>query len=631
MTSGIFNIGLTGLTAAQTNLTTISHNIANATTPGYHRQRVELANAIPVPTGNGFIGTGVDVQTVARLYSDFLETQVTTAQGRLSYLEAFRDQIAQIDNLLADPNAGLTPAIDGFFAAVQQVAADPDSAVTRQDMLSGAETIVARFRTLDQRLSALQEAGNAQIRNIVTSVNTAAREIASLNQAIQIAEGAAGGHTANDLRDKRDALIAELNKLIGVSVASQSDGSINVMFGAGQNLVIGNQALSLIAVVSATDPKRMDIGYVTGGATAIITSSINGGQLGGVLAFQRTALEPSMNALGRVAVALAATFNHQHRLGQDLNGVAGTDFFTVPTPVVLTRATNAGNGVLSAILANAPALTTSDYQIRYNAGTYTVTRLSDGTTSSFAGLPQTVDGVTIALSSGTPANGDTFLLQPTRTGARDIRVALIDGAQIAAAAPIRTAAALANTGAASISAGAVVGPPPTNANLQQPVTITFTSANTFDVTGTGTGNPTGLVYTPGGAITFNGWTVSITGVPRASDVFTVTQNTSGVSDNRNAALLAGLQTARTIAGGTASYQGAYSQSVAGIGSKTREMQVTSAAQETLVQQSVAAQQSLSGVNLDEEAANLIRYQQQYQACGKMIEIAAKLFDTLLAI
>jgi flagellar hook-associated protein 1 FlgK len=416
-----------------------------------------------------------------------------------------------------------------------------------------------------------------------------------------------------------------------VSVASQSDGSINVMFGAGQNLVIGNQALSLTAVVSATDPKRMDIGYVTGGATAIITSSINGGQLGGVLGFQRTALEPSMNALGRVAMALAATFNEQHRLGQDLNGAAGTDFFTVPSPVVLTRATNIGNGVFSATLTNAAALTTSDYQIRYNAGTFAVTRLSDGNTSTFAALPQTIDGVTIALASGTPANGDTFLLQPTRTGARDIRVGLIDGAQIAAAAPIRSAAALANTGAASISAGAVVGPPPTNANLQQPVTITFTSANTFDVTGTGTGNPTGLVYTPGAAITFNGWTVSITGVPRASDVFTVTQNTNGVSDNRNAALLAGLQTARTIAGGTASYQGAYSQSVAGIGSKTREMQVTSAAQETLVQQSVAAQQSLSGVNLDEEAANLIRYQQQYQACGKMIEIAAKLFDTLLAI
>ena len=628
--SGIFNIGLTGLTAAQTNLTTISHNIANATTPGYHRQRVELQNAYPQPTGNGFIGTGVDVNTVTRLYSDFLETQVMTAQGRLAYLESYRDQIAQIDNLVADPNAGLTPAIDEFFAAVQQVATDPDSPVTRQDMLSGAGTIVGRFRTIDARLAAMQEAGNNNIRALVTSVNTAAREVANLNQAILVAEGA-NGHPANDLRDQRDALIAELNQLLGVSIAHQTDGTINVMFGAGQNLVIGTRAMSLAAVVSTTDPKRMDIGYDTGATTAVITQSVTGGELGGILAFQREALEPSMNALGRVAIALAATFNQQHRLGQDLNGALGTDFFTVPSPTVLPRATNAGNGVLAATLVNAGALTTSDYQIRYNAGSYTVTRLSDGTTSVFAGLPQTIDGVSIALASGTPANGDTFVLQPTRVGARDMRVALTDGALIAAAAPIRTAAALANTGTASISAGAVVGPPPTNANLLQPVTITFTSPTTFNVSGTGTGNPTGVAYTAGAPVNFNGWTIAISGSPRAGDVFTVTQNTNGVSDNRNAALLAGLQTAKTIAGGTQSYQGAYSQSVAGIGSKTREMQVTSAAQDTLAKQTVAAQQSLSGVNLDEEAANLIRYQQQYQACGKMIEIAAKLFDTLLAI
>lgn len=631
MTSGIFNIGLTGLTAAQANLSTIAHNIANATTPGFHRQRVEMANALAQPTGDGFIGSGVDVQTVTRLYSDFLETQVTAAQGRLAFLEAYRDQIAQIDNLLADPSAGLTPAIDEFFAAVQQVATDPDSPVTRQDMLSGAGTLVGRLRTLESRLTAMQEAGNSDIRALVTRVNTAAREVANLNQAIANAEGAAGGHAANDLRDQRDALIAELNSLIGVTVAHQSDGTLNVMFGAGQNLVIGAQAMSLQAAVSPADPKRVDLGIDTGGALAIITSSVTGGQIGGRLAFQRDTLEPAMNALGRIAIALASTFNQQHRLGQDLNGAAGTDFFTVPTPVVLERSTNAGNGVLSASFANASALTTSDYRITYNGGNYTVTRLSDATSTVFASLPQTIDGVAVALASGTPADGDTFILQPTRTGARDIRVAITDGAQIAAAAPIRTAAALANTGSASIGPGAVVGPPPTNANLLQPVTITFTSPTTFNVSGTGTGNPTGVAYAPGAAISFNGWTVSIAGAPRAGDVFTITQNVNGVSDNRNAALLAGLQTVKTIGGASATYQGAYSQTVAGIGSKTREMQAAAAAQESLAQQSVAAQQSLSGVNLDEEAANLIRYQQLYQACGKVIEIASKLFDSLLAI
>ncbi len=629
--SSMFNIGLTGLNAAQRNLATTGHNIANAATPGYHRQRVELQNAYPLATGDGFIGTGVDVQTVTRIYSEFLESQVAVAQGRLAYLESYRDQISQIDNLLADPNSGLSPAIEEFFAGAQQVAADPDSPVTRQAMLSGAATIVGRFRALETRLSEMFEAANNQIRGLVTGVNSLAQKIADLNQNILEAEAVGGSHAANDLRDQRDAIISELNRLTGATTARQADGSINVMIGSGQNLVIGSKALSVSAVVSAADPKRLDIGYNTGGTLSIITASLTGGQLGAALAFQRDGVDASLNALGRVAAALAFTFNQQHRLGQDLNGALGGDFFTMPVPEVAARATNAGSGVLTASLVDAAALTTSDYRVSYNAGNYTVTRLADSTSSVFASLPQTVDGVRIALASGTPANGDTFLVQPTRSAAKNIGVALTDGTQIAAAAPIRTAAALTNTGSATVSAGAVVGPPPTNANLLQPVSITFTSATAFNVGGTGTGNPTGVAYTPGAPISFNGWTISLSGAPRAGDVFTITQNTNGVSDNRNAALLAGLQTAKTIAGATATYQSAYSQSVASVGAKTRAAQIAGAAQETLVQQTEAAQQSLSGVNLDEEAANLIRYQQMYQASGKMIEIASKLFETLLAI
>jgi flagellar hook-associated protein 1 FlgK len=627
----IFSIGLTGLNAAQANLATTGHNIANAATPGFHRQRVEMANAYPQPTGDGFIGTGVDVQTVVRIYSDFLDGQVFAAQGRLAYLEAYRDQIGQIDNLLADPNAGLTPAVDEFFAGVQQVATDPDSPASRQGMLSGAGTIVGRFRSIEARLSSMFEAANNQIRNLVTNINSLAVQIADLNRNILAAEAAGGSHSANDLRDQRDEVIGELNKLTGASIARQSDGSINVMIGSGQNLVVGTQALSLSAVPSTTDPLRLDIGYNTGGSLSIITTSMTGGQIGAALAFQRDAIDPALNALGRVASALAFTFNQQHRLGQDLNGALGGDFFTMPVPQVISRTTNTGSGVLSAAIVDPAALTTSDYRVSFNAGNYTVTRLADNTSSVFASLPQTVDGVRIALASGVPANGDSFLLQPTRLGGRDIRVAVTDGALIAAAAPIRSAAALSNTGNAAASAGVVVGPPPVNVNLLQPVTITFTSPTNFDVTGTGTGNPTGVAYTPGGAISYNGWTLAITGTPRPGDVFTVTANAGGVSDNRNAALLGALQTTKTISGGTATYQSAYSQAVAAVGSKTREAQVASAAQQTLVTQTETEQQSLSGVNLDEEAANLIRYQQMYQAAGKVIEIASKLFESLLAI
>lgn len=631
MGSNIFNIGLSGLHAAQAQLATAGHNIANAATPGFHRQQVELQNAFPHATGDGFFGTGVDVSTVRRVYSEFLDSQVSLALGRKAYLDTYRDQIAQIDNLLADPNSGLTPALSEFFNTVHEVAADPESAATRQGMLSGAATLVARFQSLEARVAKMYESANRQVADLVTSINGLATEIARLNQGVIVAEGSGGAHAANDLRDQRDAVIAELNKLTGVSTVAQSDGTINVMIGTGLNLVVGTQALTLTTMASPEDPKRLEIGYGKTGGTSVITSSLNGGQLGAVLAFQRDTLAPTLNSLGRVAMALAFDFNQQHRLGQDLNGAAGTDFFTLPAPSVIARNGNGGNAVLTATLTDASALTTSDYRIVYSGGNYTVTRLSDSTATVYGSLPQTIDGVRVDLGSGVPADGDSFLLQPTRGGARDIGVRLVDGAQIAAAAPIRSAAGVANTGGAAITAGVVNGPPPTDANLLQPVTITFTGPNTFDVTGVGTGNPTGVAYTSGGDISYNGWTVSISGAPRAGDTFTITPNTGGVSDNRNATLLAALQNLKSIGGGSATYQGAYSQSVAGIGSKTREVQVAAEAQDTLVAQSTAAQQSLSGVNLDEEAANLIRYQQMYQACGKMIEIASKLFDTLLAI
>ena len=242
-----------------------------------------------------------------------------------------------------------------------------------------------------------------------------------------------------------------------------------------------------------------------------------------------------------------------------------------------------------------------------------------------------MDGVRLSLTSGTVAAGDEFLIRPTVNGASQIGVAIQDASLIAAAAPIRTDAPLANTGSGRISAGTVNAPPPPNPNLQQPVTLTFTSANTFDVSGAGTGNPSGIAFTPGVPISFNGWTVQITGSPNAGDTFSVGPNANGAADNRNALLLGALQTSNTLASGTANYQSAYGQIVSLVGNKTRELQVTSEAQAALLSQTEALQQSESGVNLDEEAANLLRYQQAYQAASKVIQTASQMFDALLEV
>lgn len=628
-----YSIGVSALATAQAGLLTTGHNISNVNTPGFRRQQIVQSTNIPQYSGIGFLGQGAQVVTVKRIYDQMLEGQVMQAQAQSGQLESYYAQIKQLNNMLANPDAGVSPALQGFFNGVHDVATNPASIPSRQAMLSGAQAMVARFQSINQRFTEIRDGVNSEIRSSVGVVNSYAQQIATLNQQIGIAQGAAGDQQpANDLLDQRDQLIVELNKIIKVSTVKQGDGSLNVFIGNGQTLVLGAQSFTLGAAPSLEDPERIDVGVSFGGNTILFPKgSLTGGTLGGLLAFRDETLDSAQNALGRVAIGLAQTFNDQHQLGMDLNGALGTNFFNVATPKVINNTNNSPASALTVSFSNVSQMTTSDYRLTVGAGSVaTLTRLSDNAVLfSGATLPQTVDGLTF--SAMTAAAGDSFLIKPTINGARDISVKLTDTSTIAAAAPIKTSATLSNTGSGMISAGSVNTPPPPNANLLQSVTITFTSPTTFDVAGTGTGNPTGVAYTPGANITYNGWTVQISGTPAAGDSFAVGTNAGGVADNRNALLLAGLQTQNTLAGGTTTYQGAYSQLVSFVGNKTREVEVTAKAQASLVSQTRQAQQSMSGVNLDEEAANLLRYQQAYQAAGKMMQIAATLFDTLLSL
>ena len=631
MSDGIYSIGVSGLLAAQAGLVTTGHNIANASTEGYHRQSIHQSTAIPLATGSGFFGQGTQVDTVLRAYSGFVENQLVDAQAQANYYTTYHAQLSRIDNIVADNTAGLSPALQDFFSAAQGVATDPSSIPSRQLMLSAGAALTARFNTLAARFDEVRSGVDAQLTTKVGEINSYAQQIAALNGRI-VAQQQVPTQPPNDLLDQRDLLVSQLNGLIGTTTVAQGDGSVNLFIGNGQTLVLGRQTMKLTVAPSLTNPSQLDVGYVSAGATVpLVQSNLRGGSLGGLLAFRENDLDAAQNALGRVATGLALTFNDQHRLGQDLGGAAGSDFFALPASTVFGRSNNSGSAVITAAVSNANALTASAYRLSYDGANYSVTRLSDNTTTSYASLPQTVDGVTLALQSGVADAGDSFLIQPVRNAARDMALRISDPARIAAAAPIRTAAPATNTGSATISAGAVNTPPPPNANLQQPVTITFTSATTFNVSGTGTGNPSGITYSAGANISYNGWTVQVQGTPAAGDVFTIAPNSGGVADGRNALLLGALQTQNTLAGGTTGYQGAYSQMVAMVGNKTHEVDILSQAQSTVVSQALQAQQSMSGVNLDEEAANLLRYQQAYQAAGRMIQVAQSLFDTLLQL
>jgi flagellar hook-associated protein 1 FlgK len=431
--------------------------------------------------------------------------------------------------------------LQNFFSGLQNVASDPTSIPARQAALSSAESLASSFQSLGGRLDEIQQGLNGQIQSSVADINTYGAQIAQLNDAIGKAQ-LSTGQPPNDLLDQRDQLLTDLNKQIKVTVVPQGS-DYNVFIGNGQPLVVGVSTYTLTNVASPTNPEKLDVAYraSNGNLVSLAESALSGGTLGGLLAFRSQSLEPAQNALGRVAIGLASTFNSQHQAGFDLSGVAGGNFFTAAAPVVGTNGNNTGTAVLTASISNPNALTTSDYQLKYDGTNYTVTRLSDNTVTTFASFPQSIDGVTLNLTAGAAA-GDNFLIRPTVAGATGFGVAITDPAKIAAAA-----------------------------------------------------------------------------------------QTGAVGDNSNGLLLVALQTANTMGNGTVSYQGAYSQFVSQVGNKTRELEVTSTAAGSLLTDATNAMQNESGVNLDEEAANLLRYQQAYQAAGKVMQIASQLFSVLLSI
>jgi flagellar hook-associated protein 1 len=661
-----FSIGVGALNAAQVGMQTVGNNISNVSTDGYHRQVIVQASNVPVKAGYGFVGQGVSVSSITRAYSQFLDSQVLQAQTQTSSLNAYQDQISQIDNLIADPTVGVSPALQKFFQSVGNVATSPASIPTRQAMLSSASSLITSFQSLQQQFTQVASGVNSQITSSVTTINGLAQQIASVN--LQIAALSGGGkQLPNDLMDTRDNLVSQLNQQVKTTTLTQSDGSYNVFIGNGQPLVVDGQAFGLTATPSATDPQQVVVSYQMGSSSVLLpNSSITGGTLGGLLSFRQTTLYPAENALGRTAIALAQTFNTQHALGQDLNGNLGGNFFAPPVPTVVPSANNSqsSTGTLSGTVTNANALTVDDYQIKVTGtapNAYSVTDLTTKATTT--GLDDTtlltaIPGLTLSLGAGwAPTAGDVFTVEPTRNGAGSIALSgTINTTTIAAAAPISTSANPANTGLATIGAGVVSATTnlpqlsPAPATPVVPTTLTYDAVtNTFsgfpasfdvtvtDTTGASTTYPapvgagTAIYPAAGATFSFGGISVTMNGAPANNDQFTIDVNANGVADNRNALLLSQLQTANTMEGGTTSFQGSYSQMVNQVGNQAAEVKLSATAQGNILTQAQSAQQSVSGVNLDEEAAKLMQYQQAYQAAGKMLSIAQTLFNAILQI
>jgi flagellar hook-associated protein 1 FlgK len=642
----LLGVGVSGLLAFQRALSTTSHNIANVNTEGYSRQRTEFATYPPQYLGAGYLGKGVYVDAVRRMYDGFLTDQVRSSTSAFSQLDRYHALAGQIDNILADPSTGLSGALQNFFGATQTAANDPASIPARQVMLSEAGNLDARFAYLHGRLSDLDRDINTRLQSAVSEINGLATELARINRQITLLPGQGSSPPPNDLLDRREQLIKQLSEHVSVSTVLQDNGAMNVFIGNGQALVVGTDTQALSAVRSEFEATRFEVGYDTGSATINISSQVSGGSLGALLSFRTQMLDPARNALGRLAQGITETFNAQHALGLDLNGTAGGDFFrdiAATSPSVSASNANTGTGVVAATISNVSALTTSDYVLARSGATYTLTRSSDGTVTTlgtFPGGSETVDGITISLSSGAISSGDRFLIRPTQSGANDFAVAISDPRRIALAGPLLGSGTVGNTGTGNLSAvsvSAATALPLSGGNGT--ITLTYDTANLrFNVTD-GSGLVGTVNYNPatndGAALTLpsplNFISVTFTGTPSNGDTFAVSDNTGSFTDNRNGLTLSALQYRQTLVGSTASYGETYGQLIADVGAKTRAAEIGRGAQQVLREQALAAQSQVSGVNLDEEAADLVRYQQAYQASAQVIATANQLFDTLLVL
>ncbi|MGC2029501.1 MAG: flagellar hook-associated protein FlgK [Steroidobacteraceae bacterium] len=619
--SDVFGISISALQAYQTALQVTSNNIANANTPGYDKETVELTNAIPQSAGSAPIGAGVNVAGISRAYSELSANQLNISQSNLGQLNSLQSYTSQIDNIVGTTAGGLSTAIQNYYSAWSTLSNDPTSTASRQALLSAAQSVAAAFSSTNGQMQSLSSNINGAISADVTQINSLGSSIAALNQQVAVATANGGGQPPNDLIDQRDQLVSNLSKLVGISTTAGTSGAVNIFTGNGQPLVLGDVAGALTTVPNQFNATQLEVASANN-PTNPISSQITSGDLGGLLAARTQAVDPAINQLGQIATALSQTANAQQNSGLDLNGQLGANIFSVGGPQAASSASNTDGTFATVSTTNVGALTTNDYLLRYQGGAYSLTNASDGSAVAFTGSgtlasPISAAGLSIVLS-GTPASGDQFLIKPTAQAAGTFGVALTSTSQLAAAGAIQTSAAGSNAGNATISSGTVVTA--SNPALLNPVNIHFTSPTTYTINGGAS-----QAYTPGANISQNGWQVQISGTPVTGDSFTVQSNAGGKGDNRNALASANQQTQGVLLNGTVSVNGAVGALITGVGSQAQQVNTAQAAQTAVNSSALQNVQSVSGVNLDEEAAHLLQWQQAYQASAQALSIANSTF------
>jgi flagellar hook-associated protein 1 FlgK len=662
--SALMSIGTRAMFANYASMQTTGHNIANAQTPGYSRQTVELATSGGQSSGAGFFGKGVDVVTVQRASDAFLNTQAQVASSMSSMDEARSSNLQQLENVFPPGDSGVGAAVGSFMNSYVDLANSPSDSSARQVILSDAAEVSDRFATAGAQLDRLQSGVTSDLRNSVAQVNQLSTQVAKLNGDIAAVRGSS--QQPNDLLDQRDQLVKQIGNLVKVSTITAGDGTMGVFIAGGQRLVLGAEAQKLAVTPDPANTGRSVISISDSGITHALPSDLLvGGSISGLLKYQNEDLVSARNQLGQMAASVSARVNEIQGHGIDLGSPAGPGdaIFAVGGPIAIPNTHNARDSAggfassVSLTVTDASQLKASDYTLAAdpaNGGSFIVTRSADGVKFSMApngtdfsytrlsdnaAMGNSIDGFQIAFT-GTPSASDTFELEPVGRAAVSMRRTLDDPRGIAAASPLTAVMGVANKGTATV-AGLAVADSTNDPSVS--AAISFTDANggfAYTLTDSG-GNVTAsgnATWTAGEPIKLNGFELNLNGVPNAGDTIAVNKTAHPEANNGNALAMVALRDENLVGrdmqidgslqdGQTAT--DAYASVLANVGVRVQSAKTSSTISAATSAQADSAVAAKSGVNLDEEAGRLIQFQQGYQAAAKVLQVAQAIFDTLL--
>lgn len=663
----LIRIATSGLISHQGALNTTGHNITNANVEGYSRQRTNLETLAPQALNGVYFGSGVEIQSVQRIVDNFAIEQMRLTNTSFEESDTLRFWSEQVDSLFSEDAAGLSTRIDSLYNTIQDASTNPSFIPNRELVLAEAKALTEQFDYVHGQLSEINRSLNDNLNALATDISTLASSIADLNLQIEASTSTDGFNSPNDLLDQRDRLIQELSGIVDIQVVN--DGTaLNVFVGKGQALIVGTQFTKVETTPDIFDPTKLELALVGNSAKKIFTNSTTGGKVGGIMTFRDELLDQAFNELGQLALSVTGDLNRQNQLGYTLNDELGGLIFSDPNADGIADLRARPSAIndpatdldLLIYIDDSSALTTSDYRLDYDGANWSLIRLSDGDTTALvdngAGAFETtggdsaVDGISISFIPAPPATptvaaGDKFYIQPTRLGALNLGMTATRAEDLAFAAPVRANDQLGNLGnghavVTDVFENTQIGG---SGTLVTPVTVTFTSATTYNVVnGSGTTIVTGATYVPGvsnqlfasdaaGATAtkpYLGFQVELDGRPESGDDFTVLLNTGAVSDNFNALKMASLQTELRVGNGDSTYQGAFTNMTSRAGTITRTARINAESDQTLLNQAKENRENISGVNLDEEAANLIRFEQAYNASAQVISVARNIIDTL---